>query len=76
VVSGGREKRLHDWQQSESEAARLIDRLCPVGGLVVDPMCGSGTTLVATKRLNRRWLGIEIDRGVAAQARQRLVPRG
>ena len=72
MVSEGREKGLHDWQQAESEAIQFIEKLCPAGGLVVDPTCGSGTTLVASKRLNRRWLGVEIDRGVAAQARQRV----
>ncbi|MCG2685420.1 MAG: site-specific DNA-methyltransferase [Planctomycetales bacterium] len=46
--------------------------LCPAGGNVVDPFCGSGTTLVAAKRLGRKWLGIEIDSGVAASARKRI----
>ena len=64
------DKSLHDWAQGCGEAAYLIDKLCPEGGLVLDPMCGSGTTLLAAKRLKRRFLGVEIDpkrRRVAAK---------
>ena len=31
------------------------------GDLVLDPFFGSGTTCVASERLNRRWIGIDIN---------------
>ena len=31
------------------------------GDLVLDPFIGSGTTAIACERLNRRWIGIEIE---------------
>ena len=71
-VSGGKEKDHHEWQQAESEAAHFIKILCPKGGIVCDPFCGSGTTLAAAKRLGREGIGFEIDAGTAAVARQRL----
>jgi hypothetical protein len=66
-------KNWHDWQQSEAEAAHCISRLTPEDGLVLDPMCGSGTTLLAAKRLGRRYLGVDLDRtqGKVATARLR-----
>ena len=36
VMSGGREKDHHDWQQAESEAAYWIKQLCPPDGIVCD----------------------------------------
>lgn len=39
---------------------RIIDTLCPDDGLVLDPFCGCGTTIVAAERLNREWIGIDI----------------
>jgi site-specific DNA-methyltransferase (adenine-specific) len=72
------DKNLHDWEQSPKEASYLIERLTEPGGLVLDPMCGSGTTLAAAIRLGRRALGCEIDeeRAKVASARMRDVRSG
>jgi site-specific DNA-methyltransferase (adenine-specific) len=66
------DKALHDWQQSEVEAGYVIERLTLPGELVVDPLCGSGTTLAAALKLGRRALGIEIDKERAKVATARL----
>ena len=73
VMSGGREKSHHDWQQSESEAAYWIEHLCPVDGIVCDPFVGGGTTIVAAKALGRKWIGFEIDEDQAKIATQRIT---
>jgi DNA modification methylase len=38
---------------------RIINSSCPENGLVLDPFCGSGTTLVAAHQLKRSWVGID-----------------
>lgn len=45
------------------------------GDLVVDPMCGSGTTVDAARRLARNAIGIEIHGDYVQLARQRLAQR-
>jgi DNA modification methylase len=34
---------------------------CPEGGIVLDPFCGTGTTLLAASRLKRKSVGIDIS---------------
>jgi len=73
VISGGKEKDEHDWQQAEAEAAHFIKALSPENGIVCDPMCGSGTSCVAAKRLGRQWVGIEKEQQTAEDARLRIA---
>lgn len=42
-------------------AQRLIDRYIPGGGKILDPFCGSGTTLVEAQLANRHAVGIDIN---------------
>ncbi len=43
------------------------------GDLVFDPFCGSGTTAVAAKELNRFFIGAELDREFAGLAARRIA---
>lgn len=48
------------------------DATAPPGGLVLDPLCGSGTTLVAAQERQRHGLGVDINADYLAEARRRL----
>ncbi|HCT46019.1 MAG: hypothetical protein CMJ35_14625 [Phycisphaerae bacterium] len=50
----------------------LVGACCPAGGVVFDPCCGSGTTLVAAQRLNRTPIGCDLNPEAVAIARARL----
>ena len=44
---------------------------CPKDGIVLDPFCGTGTTLLAAETLGRRSVGIDISGKYLAQAQAR-----
>jgi DNA modification methylase len=44
-------------------------------GVVLDPFMGTGTTAVVAERLNRDWLGIELNPAYVQLAEQRLADR-
>lgn len=44
----------------------------PVGGLVLDPFLGSGTTAVVAQRLSRNYLGIDCNTEYCRMARKRI----
>lgn len=41
-------------------------------GIVLDPYCGSGTTLVAASLLNKKYIGIDISEDYIQYAKDRL----
>lgn len=51
---------------------RIIELVTEPGDMVVDPFCGSGTTLVAAKLLNRHFLGVDASKEAVELTRQRL----
>ena len=52
----------------------LIERLSDPGDVVLDPMAGSGTTLVEAARLGRRAIGCDIDPLARMIAAAKLTP--
>lgn len=51
---------------------RIIGTSTAPGDLVLDPFCGSGTTLVAAAKLGRRAIGIDTSEVAARVTRERL----
>lgn len=52
---------------------RLISYLSRVGDVVLDPFCGSGTTIVIAKRWKREGIGFDISQAYVESARRRLA---
>jgi site-specific DNA-methyltransferase (adenine-specific) len=52
---------------------RIISLVTLPGDMILDPFCGSGTTLVAAELLGRNSLGIEISSEAVELANQRLA---
>lgn len=51
---------------------RCVDAGCPIGGVVLDPFSGSGTTGVVAVRSGRRYIGIELNPEYVAMSERRL----
>ncbi|MEW5922849.1 MAG: site-specific DNA-methyltransferase [Candidatus Zixiibacteriota bacterium] len=62
----------HPTQKSEKLIAKLILAGSNPGDLVFDPFLGSGTTSVVAKKLNRKYLGIEMEEEYCLLAERRL----
>ena len=51
---------------------KIIEIVTDKGDVVLDPMCGSGTTLVAAALLERHWIGIDKEPRALELAKARL----
>jgi adenine-specific DNA-methyltransferase len=67
--------KLHPTQKPVSALRPLVQSFSQPGDLVLDPFCGSGSTLLATKIEGRDYAGIELDPGYFETARARLQPK-
>lgn len=59
-ISPARKKREHPAPFPSELPRRCIELGCPPGGLVLDPFCGSGTTLKVARALGRISVGIDL----------------
>lgn len=75
VLDGtGKEKQLHEWQQSVDEAIHLIERLTDPGNLIVEPFGGSFTTAEAVLRVGgRRFIGCDLDQACVVRGQDRIA---
>ena len=67
------ERRIHEAQKPLSLIEFLISLTTREGQIVLDPFMGSGTTAVAARRLNRRFIGFEIVPEFYQRATKRLA---
>lgn len=51
---------------------RIIKASSNEGDLVLDPFCGCGTTIVASEKLKRNWVGIDITYSAIAAIKERF----
>jgi site-specific DNA-methyltransferase (adenine-specific) len=63
----------HPTQKPEKLIAKIILASSPMGAVVLDPFLGSGTTSVVAKKLDRQFVGIELDEYYACLALKRLA---
>lgn len=66
------DRGLHPTQKAVKLMEILISMVTTEGQIVLDPFCGCGTTLVAAKKLNRDYIGFEINEEYYANILKRL----
>jgi len=66
------ENTEHPTQKPEKLMAKLILASTKQGDLVFDPFMGTGSSIVTAKKLDRRFLGVEIEKKYCLLAAKRL----
>ena len=56
------EREPHPTQKPLAIINRMVKASCPVGGIVLDPFMGSGTTAISCIQNNRQFSGFEINK--------------
>ena len=72
LQEGKREKRIHPTQKPVELIKWILKNYSKENDLILDPFLGSGTTAVACRELNRRYIGIEISEKYCEIARRRI----
>lgn len=66
-------RQAHPTQKPEGLMERMILASSDEGDLIVDPFCGSGTTLRVCQQTNRKAIGIELNPDYVTMAEARLA---
>lgn len=67
------DENTHPHQKPEEIIRKLIQHSSNPGDLILDPFFGSGSTCIACKQCNRKYIGFEIDKNYYEQAQKRLA---
>ena len=67
---------LHPNQKPVPALKPVIEAFSRPGDLVLDPFCGSGSTLLAAKILGRDYLGVELNQAFCQTTQRRLRANG
>lgn len=65
-------KEAHFATYPEKLIEPMIDAGCPVGGVVLDPFFGAGTTGVVAKKQKKNYVGIELNKEYIEIAKKRI----
>lgn len=65
--------KIHPAQKPVNVIEQLINIFTDPGDVVIDPCCGSGTTLRAARNLGRSSYGFEIDRNFYQRAKDEML---
>jgi site-specific DNA-methyltransferase (adenine-specific) len=65
--------KIHPTQKPVAVLKRLIEIFTDEGDVVIDPCAGSGTTLRASKELNRHSYGFEIMKDMCKRAKEEML---
>ena len=65
-------ERLHNQQSPIKLLTRIILSSSKIGDFIFDPFCGTGTTLIVSKQLERDSIGIEIDKNYYIKIKERI----
>lgn len=68
----GESEKIHPTQKPVELLKNLIEIFTDEGDVVIDPVAGSGSTLIAAERLNRKGYGFEIKKEFYTKASQWL----
>jgi site-specific DNA-methyltransferase (adenine-specific) len=67
--------KVHPTQKPVPLLERLIEIFTDKGDVVIDPCCGSGSTLLAAAQMGRRAYGFEIKKDFYKDAKEKVLSR-
>ena len=74
---GSQHERLgYPTQKPEALLERIIKTSSNPGEIVLDPFCGCGSTAIASRKLNRHFIGIDASYTACKVMQDRLIKRG
>src|SRR6185369_822132 len=75
-VKDGKTEKIHPTQKPVELIQKLIEIFTDPGDVVIDPVAGSGSTLIAAENVNRKCFGFEIKKNFFKEATKLINENG